>query len=142
MRSVLLVCLTLLTGLSAIAQQANQTRKYRVTAYKNGHPEITSMSNTTEVVPYMSIYIPNSFTPNGDGLNDTFGAQGEAIKEFTMQVYNRWGEVVFETNNYHQQWDGMFDGNKAPQGSYVYKVTAHGITGKSTVKNGTVNLIY
>ncbi len=139
---VLGCCMGLLVSLSATAQQVEQSRKYRVVAYKNGQPSVTSTSNTTEVVPYMSIFIPNSFTPNGDGLNATFGAHGEAIKEFRMQVFNRWGEMIFESDNYAQRWDGTFEGVKAPQGTYVYKVTASGITGKRVSKNGTVHLIY
>jgi gliding motility-associated-like protein len=90
----------------------------------------------------MSIYIPNSFTPNGDGMNDTFGAYGEAVKDFKMQVFNRWGQVIFETNNFSTQWDGTFDGMPAPQGSYVYRVAATGITGRSATRDGTVSLIY
>ncbi len=139
----LLICfMGLFHGFEAAAQQVGQSRKYRVVAYKNGQPAVTSTSNTTEVVPYMSIYIPNSFTPNGDGMNDTFGAHGEALKEFTMQVYNRWGEMIFESHNYNQQWDGTYEGVKAPQGTYVYKVVASGHYGKPMTKNGTVHLIY
>ena len=135
----LVICITCWTE----AQQIQPgSRRYRVIAYKNGNPAVTSMSNTTEVIPYMSIYIPNSFTPNGDGMNDTFGAYGEAVKDFKMQVFNRWGQVIFESNNFSSRWDGTFDGTKAPQGSYVYRVSAIGLTGKSSTRDGTVNLIY
>ncbi|MFM7823077.1 MAG: gliding motility-associated C-terminal domain-containing protein, partial [Bacteroidota bacterium] len=99
-KSILLVVLTMFVAGSSIAQD---TRKYRVTAYKNGNNGISSLSNTVEVIPYMNIYIPNSFTPNGDGLNDTFGAIGEAIGEYTMQVFNRWGQLVFESSSYKNQ---------------------------------------
>ncbi len=134
--------LSVLAASSLSAQNVQESRKYRVVAYKNGNNGVTSTSNTTEVVPYMSIYIPNSFTPNGDGLNDMFGAYGEAIKDFKMQVYNRWGQLIFESNNVTNQWDGTHLGQKVPQGSYVYKVIAKGIVGKQTTKDGTVNLVY
>ena len=127
---------------SVSAQNVQSSRKYRVVAYKNGNAAITSTSNTTEVVPYMSIYIPNSFTPNGDGMNDTFGAYGEAIKDFKMLVYNRWGQLIFETDNVENRWDGTHQGVKVPEGSYVYKVVAKGVVGKQTTKDGTVNIIY
>ncbi len=134
--------LTVLAASSLSAQNVQNSRKYRVVAYKNGNNGVTSTSNTTEVVPYMSIYIPNSFTPNGDGLNDTFGAYGEAIKDFKMQVYNRWGQMIFESNNVNNQWDGTHQGEKVPMGSYVYKVIAKGVVGKQTTKDGTVNIVY
>ena len=143
LRAICCACLlTVLAASSLSAQNVQNSRKYRVVAYKNGNNGVTSTSNTTEVVPYMSIYIPNSFTPNGDGLNDTFGAYGEAIKDFKMQVYNRWGQMIFESNNVTNQWDGTHLGQKVPQGSYVYKVIAKGIVGKQTTKDGTVNLVY
>jgi gliding motility-associated-like protein len=121
---------------------AQDTRKYRVTAYKNGNNSITSLSNTVDVVPYMNIYIPNSFTPNGDGLNDTFGAVGEAIGQYKMQVFNRWGQLVFETNSHKNQWDGTFDGEPVPTGLYVYKMEAKGKAGNLTHKEGTVTVVY
>ena len=134
--------IVLFTAVCSQAQHVQGTRKYRVVAYKKGNNAITSMSNTTEVVPYMNVYIPNTFTPNGDGLNDTFGIHGEAIREFSMQVYNRWGQVIFESAGIEDRWDGKHEGNQVPQGSYVYHFTAKGITGSSTSRNGTVNVIY
>ncbi|MBK6641980.1 MAG: gliding motility-associated C-terminal domain-containing protein [Bacteroidia bacterium] len=140
------VCLVFLitacTAMAVSAQNVQNSRRYRVVAYKNGNATVSSTSNTTEVVPYMSIYIPNSFTPNGDGLNDTFGAYGEAIKDFRMQVFNRWGQMIFESNNVEYRWDGTHEGTQVPQGSYVYRVVAKGITGKQTTKDGTVNIVY
>ncbi|HEX5002501.1 MAG TPA: gliding motility-associated C-terminal domain-containing protein [Bacteroidia bacterium] len=124
------------------AQNVVASRKYRVIAYKKGDNTVSSMSNITEVTPYVSMYIPNSFTPNGDGLNDTFGVYGEAIKDFRMQVFNRWGQIIFESTNVNQRWDGVFDGIPVPQGSYVYRVVASGVTGKTDTRDGTVNVIY
>lgn len=138
-KSILLVVLTLIVAGSAIAQD---TRKYRVTAYKNGNNGVSSLSNTVEVIPYMNIYIPNSFTPNGDGLNDTFGAIGEAIGEYTMQVFNRWGQLVFESTSYKNQWDGKYEGEPVPTGLYVYKMRAKGKAGNLTQKEGTVTVVY
>jgi gliding motility-associated-like protein len=139
---VMLTLLTIMAVSTVSAQNVQSSRKYRVTAYKNGQPSVTSTSNTVEVVPFMSIYIPNSFTPNGDGLNDTFGVYGEAIKEFNMQIFNRWGQMIFETNNFNTQWDGKHDGVNVPQGTYVYKYTARGITGAQAYKDGVVTVIY
>lgn len=124
-----------------LSQNMQYSRKYRVIAYKNGNSSITSMSNETEVTPTMSIYIPNSFTPNGDGLNDTFGISGEAIKDFSIQIFNRWGDLIFETKNASHNWDGTFNGNRVSEGVYVYKVAASNITGRKTQKEGTVTVV-
>ena len=125
----------------ADAQSVNYTRKYRVIAYKAGNTSITSTSNETVVIPTMSLYIPNSFTPNGDGMNETFGAYGESVNGYTMQVFDRWGELVFESSGINNKWDGSYKGKMAPQGSYVYKITAQGPDGRIAAKKGTVNLI-
>ena len=125
----------------ADAQSVNYTRKYRVIAYKAGNTSITSTSNETVVIPTMSLYIPNSFTPNGDGMNETFGAYGESVNGYTMQVFDRWGELVFESSAINNKWDGSYKGKMAPQGSYVYKITAQGPDGRVSARKGTVNLI-
>jgi gliding motility-associated-like protein len=132
----------LVAGLSNKAScQVQYSRKYRVIAYKAGDPSVFSVSNEVEIIPAMSLYIPNTFTPNGDGLNDTFGIAGEAIKGFNIQVFNRWGELIFESGNANERWDGTFQGKKVPQGSYVYKLTAQSPTGKRVNREGQLNVI-
>lgn len=121
--------------------QVQSSRKYRVVAYKTGAPQIFSVSNEVEIIPQMSFYIPNTFTPNGDGLNDTFGIAGEALKEFRIQIFNRWGQLVFETGNPNERWDGTYRGDKVSEGVYVYKVTAQGATGKRETKEGNLNVV-
>lgn len=138
----LILSLLILQTIELSAQQSQLTRKYRVIAVKNGNSAITSMSNETEVTPTMYIYVPNSFTPNGDGLNDYFFVQGEAIQTFKMQVFNRWGDLVFESNDVNSGWDGRFGGALVPQGAYVYKLSASSVTGRRTTKEGTINVLF
>ena len=126
---------------SSVFSQVQYSRKYRITAYKSGNPFVYSLSNEVEVVPIMTIYVPNTFTPNGDGLNDSFGVIGEAIKDFSMVIYNRWGQKVFETENANNKWDGTFNGNISPQDSYTYILSAQGPTGKKETRKGAFNLI-
>lgn len=137
--SYILLNLILLDPLCA--QNYQYSRKYRVTAYKNGNSQVISVSNIAEVIPTMSFYIPDAFTPNGDGINDTFGINGQAIKNFSMRVYNRWGELLFESDNASQQWDGSFKGELVPQGVYVYQVTAQANTGEQATRKGTVTVV-
>ena len=144
MRYVTITLLALLLGCAFCTDSFGQvqgSRKYRIVAYKNGAPQIFSISNEVEIIPQMSYYIPNTFTPNGDGLNDTFGIAGEAIKEFKLQIFNRWGQLVFESGNPNDRWDGTYQGDKVSEGVYVYKITAQGTNGKSQSKEGNLNVI-
>ncbi len=71
------------------------------------------------------IKVPNAFTPNGDGLNDEFRIMNAGILELMeFKIYNRWGELVFETNDITKGWDGTFKGKLQNVGSYVYYVVA------------------
>lgn len=87
------------------------------------------------------LFLPTAFTPTGDGLNEGFQATGMAIKTFHMEIYNRWGERVFETDNFRGSWDGTYRGKEAEQGVYAVVVTYTGGTGKSFRKSGTVTLL-
>lgn len=136
-----ITALFLLTVALQSNAQVQYSRKYRVIAYKTGSPQVFSVSNEVEIIPAMSLYIPNTFTPNGDGMNDTFGVAGEAIKDFRMEIYNRWGQLIFETSDANQRWDGKFKGDQVPEGAYVYKVTAQGATGKKETREGHLNVI-
>ena len=77
------------------------------------------------VVADFSIYIPNAFSPNGDGNNDYFYPvlNGEAPEDFIFQVFNRWGALVFVTTDYLEKWDGSFSGNQGQQDIYVWKIS-------------------
>lgn len=69
------------------------------------------------------IFFPNAFTPNGDGRNDTYEAYAVDTYGFEMIIFNNWGEIVFESNDLFQGWDGTIGGKNAVQGVYVYKCT-------------------
>lgn len=66
------------------------------------------------------IYIPNAFTPNNDGKNDILYVRSEIIESFTFRIYNRWGELIFETQNQEIGWDGKFKGEDCPTGTYDF----------------------
>ena len=68
------------------------------------------------------IYFPNAFTPNGDGVNDVFIYKSRLIEQVVMQIYNRWGELLFQTNQLDVGWDGSYQGALAPPGTYLYKI--------------------
>ncbi|MCE2789544.1 MAG: PKD domain-containing protein [Saprospiraceae bacterium] len=82
---------------------------------------------TVPIFPVVTVYMPNAFTPNNDGLNDAFAPVGifEGIRFYSMVVYNRWGELVYETDNVIAGWNGTRQntGATAPPGVYAYVVT-------------------
>ena len=69
------------------------------------------------------IYVPTGFSPNGDNNNDLFYVLGREVKEFHFTVYNRWGQIVFETNDQTAAWDGTQNGKPVQSGVYAYKLT-------------------
>jgi gliding motility-associated-like protein len=86
--------------------------------------------------------IPTAFTPDGNGLNDVFRL--ESPEYFTMQsftVFNRWGEVVFETTDPLSGWDGTFMGQPQPIGTYVYRVIGVDDIGYRVARQGNVTLL-
>jgi gliding motility-associated-like protein len=92
--------------------------------------------------------LPNVFTPDNDGLNDVFyviaGKDVTAVKQF--QIFNRWGEKVFEKSNsrpneYSSGWDGNYKGKKAPMATYVYYISITLKNGATEVNKGNITLI-
>lgn len=70
-----------------------------------------------------SFFIPNAFTPNKDGVNDVFRPKAQGIAAFNMVIYNRWGEVVYITNDVSKGWDGYYKQQLQPSGGYVYRIS-------------------
>ena len=115
--------------------------KYRVTAINKVNDEIVSVSNTIDVKPSLYIYVPNAFTPNEDGLNDTFGGLGVGVKNYHLIIYNRLGQLVFETDKQSEQWDGTYGGKPAPIGSYAYAIDVKGYYDNDFHKEGTISIV-
>ncbi|MBX3164328.1 MAG: gliding motility-associated C-terminal domain-containing protein [Bacteroidetes bacterium] len=91
------------------------------------------------VLPDFFVYVPNTFTPNNDNLNDEFRAVTRGIKEFKLSVFNRWGTKVFESTNVNLGWDGTYKGEPCKVDVYVWKITV--VNAKEEKKlQGTVML--
>ncbi|CAN5901852.1 hypothetical protein BH11BAC7_BH11BAC7_23600 [soil metagenome] len=86
----------------------------------NGCPDTAWLSITIEEPT--SFFVPNAFTPNGDGKNDVFMPLGNNVKQLRLLIFNRWGELLFESNDMNQGWDGTFKGTKVQEDVYVWKV--------------------
>ncbi|MFT5970059.1 MAG: gliding motility-associated-like protein [Flavobacteriales bacterium] len=90
-----------------------------------------------------TFYIPNTFTPNGDGLNEVFKPVVSNLLEYELVIYDRWGKVIFESDQFKNGWDGFFIGtnNPVPQGVYPYQLYYQSPDNISKTLYGSVNLI-
>ena len=107
---------------------------------------VNSISRNVEVIEDFIIYVPNSFTPDLDGVNDVFGVTGIDIDEsdYSLMVFDRWGNIVFETSDLHAVWNGSVNGGEyfAPDGMYVYQIITRSLTTKDPKEFvGHINLI-
>ncbi|MEM7654689.1 MAG: gliding motility-associated C-terminal domain-containing protein [Bacteroidota bacterium] len=88
------------------------------------------------------IFVPNAFTPNGDGFNDFFEVKGELVEQYQLRVFDRWGVEIFSASSLEDSWNGRLPGGKAaPQGVYVYHMTANIPGEKEVQETGTITLI-
>ena len=117
-----------------------QEFEYQIRA-RSQNGAFLSFSNVILYRREAALFLPNAFSPNGDGLNDTFKPSGSFYDNFQMIIYNRWGQSIFQTTDPSTGWDGTINADRAPQGPYVYKVIIRDNTGKDFVKNGTVLLL-
>lgn len=90
-------------------------------------------SDTVTVTVFDRMYIPDAFSPNGDGINDTFVIQNGELQIESIQVFNRWGEVVYSNSEYSTPWDGLYMSEKLPNGIYIYKIKTSYHTYEGTV---------
>jgi gliding motility-associated-like protein len=93
--------------------------------------------------PESSLYIPNSFTPDGNGKNDIFYAKGRYIKEFKMIIFDRWGLQIFSSDDIKRGWDGKVKGRSelAQQDVYIYKLIYTDLTDNKYESVGTVTVL-
>lgn len=91
------------------------------------------------VVP--GVEVPNAFSPNGDGRNDRVFIKGFGIAKISWRIYNRWGELVFFTNDYMQGWDGKQNGKDLLQGVYHYVLEVEFSDGRKGTKKGDITLL-
>lgn len=101
----------------------------------------TSDSIWIDEYPYCIVDIPTAFTPNGDGVNDTLFVVGSGIQTLDFKLFNRYGELIFETNDISKGWDGNYFGTKQEQEVYVFYLKAICFDGLITEKKGNITLM-
>ncbi|MFH0893288.1 MAG: PKD domain-containing protein [Bacteroidota bacterium] len=102
-----------------------------------------SIQSSVRVKEMFAIYLPNTFSPNGDGMNETFGPKGVGIdpNEFDFRIYNRWGEEIFATTSVSNSWDGSVNGKLVKSDVYVWILNVKEIDGPSRKLQGHVSVI-
>ena len=86
------------------------------------------------------VFIPTAFSPNNDGVNDEFNMMNKSIKSYTLKIYNRWGELVFETNNLNNSWNGTYKGEPCQVDNYIYVVSGIRSNNESFYLKGILSL--
>jgi len=120
-----------------------ETRSYevllQVISEEGCDDEIVKNVNIT---PEYNLYTPNSFTPNADGNNDIFLAEGKSVSSFEMQIFNRWGGLIFKSYDIEYGWNGLdTKNNKVEIGTYLFNISLYDYNGKLWIYNGEINLM-
>lgn len=102
-----------------------------------------TVSHQVDVGPEFTFYIPNAFTPNGDGINDYFNGKGIGIDKYELFIFDRWGNNIFYTDSLDKPWDGKANhgSEMAQQDVYVWKVRLTDVFGKKHSYIGTVTIV-
>lgn len=114
---------------------------YRVKAIENGGQNRESWSNDIRVFFEPVIYIPNAFSPDGNGINDKFLPSSGGLKTYKFTIYSRWGEKIFSTTNSELGWDGQYLGKPCPAGVYVFYCEYTDFRDKVYNTKGTLHLL-
>lgn len=131
-------------NLSELANPVNyyaEEGDYTVTLVANNGICTSRTVQEIHIDPETLIYIPNAFTPNGDGLNDVFIPQGIGLERFNMTIYDRWGKELYYTNTMSEPWRGWYNGLELPNDSYVYRIEILDVNEEVRVFRGSVNLV-
>ena len=96
---------------------------------------------TLFIDPQFQFYAPSAFTPDGDGINDVFSGAGVGVETYQMRIFDRWGQLVYETNDPSEPWDGSKAGAECPTGVYVYWFRLQAIAGEVNEFMGHVTLV-
>ena len=96
---------------------------------------------TVTVIQEYALYVPSAFSPNDDYTNESWKPQGFGIKKIQIYVYDRWGMKLFEAQDLHTPWNGIFKGSIVQQDVYVYKINAESYSGDKISKVGHITVV-
>ena len=102
----------------------------------------TTQSNWIQLIQPPEVWVPDAFTVNGDGINEVWGTLPIFVKNYSMKVYDRWGNKIWESTAKKRQWDGIYNGKQVPDGVYAWLLNFDGWDEESYQKTGTVLIIH
>jgi len=102
-----------------------------------------TITHSLYVTPEFALYVPNAFSPTGDFKNEIFTPQGIGIDEdrYNMYIYNRWGDLIYETNNFAKGWDGRINGEVVQIDTYVYRIVVYDLKSEKHTLTGHVTVV-
>lgn len=107
----------------------------------NSYGCIDSAISEVQVTEDFTFYVPNTFTPNGDGINEDFNGKGTGIKDYHLMVFDRWGMLIFQSNSLTLNWDGRFKSRPVQEDVYVYKIELHDVFDREHQYIGHVSVV-
>jgi gliding motility-associated-like protein len=122
-----------------------ETTTYTVTVTDENGCTGTASITVTVMNPFCDerdIFLPNAFTPNGDGENDILYVRSNFVTSLDWHIYNRWGQEVFSSNNISNGWNGTFNGEQLAPDVYGYYFNATCPNGKTYKKQGNITLLH
>ena len=128
------------TCANPIASPSIDTYYYLTVVNANGCSDTDSVLITIAVMQ-QDLFIPNVFSPNGDNHNDFFEIEGTGLSDFYLRVFNRWGELVFESEDQSLSWDGMQHGKLLNTAVFAYTLTYTDSYGETQIVSGNVTLV-
>ncbi|HEY0608029.1 MAG TPA: gliding motility-associated C-terminal domain-containing protein, partial [Chitinophaga sp.] len=135
-------------GDGATSTETNPVHQYNKTGTYNACLIATNQFGCTDtlcqevaaiVVPLFDV--PSAFSPNKDGMNDVLLVRGFGIARLNLKIFNRWGQLVFESNDPSLGWDGRFKGNLQPMDAYAYSIYIEFSDGTKANKTGSITLL-
>lgn len=124
------------------SHEYTDTGTYEIVLYvATYHGCVDTIRGTVRIEYGFTFYIPNSFTPDNNGVNDYFQGYGTSIKAYEMKIFNRWGTAIFTTESYDAPWNGKTGGTPVPSDVYVYKIKVTDLYDKVHNYVGRVSVI-
>jgi gliding motility-associated-like protein len=127
-------------GSTTPAQKISAYGTYEVTVTDHHNCSNTFVTEVHNICPG-TVYAPNAFTPNGDMINDIFIPVYKNIRHATLRIFDRWGQLLFETSELNKGWNGIYNNSEAFSGMYIYSVTYTGMDNTTQSLSGNVTLL-